>query len=296
MRQESFFARQLHEDLAARRAREQGGDDLEIEDFDARAETTADKRLDDADLRLVQFEAARQREVQIVDDLRDVLHRQAAAHGIEFRQAGVRFDLRVVDLRACHAMFADEIGRRKSGVEVAEIVVHFAFDVAGLFVVQQRGVRRARVLRFEIGRQFLEFDLDEIERALRGFLVDGRHRGDRFAAIAHALARQRIFVHRDRQHAVSETAVGAGDDCGDAIERARFRHVDTDDLGMRDRRPKDAADERAVAVEIGGVERTPRHFVDAVDQRNALATGPRFVDRAHADASAACRTDSMIFT
>ena len=76
--------------------------------------------------------------------------------------------------------------------------------IAGLVVVQQRRAGRARLCRRVIGRQLAEFHFDQLERALGGFGIDGGDGGDRLAAVAHAPARHRIFVHGDRQDAVSE--------------------------------------------------------------------------------------------
>ena len=109
-----------------------------------------------------------------------------------------------------------------------------AFEIAGLVVVQQHGTRRARGLGRIIGGQFLHFEFDQPERALGGLSVNGRHCRDRFAAIAHAAARQRIFVHGDRQHAVSVRTVVAGDHRDHAVERARLGYVQSNDVAVTD--------------------------------------------------------------
>ena len=98
--------------------------------------------------------------------------------------------------------------------------MNVAFDIAGLVVVQQHGVRRARRFRRIIGGQLLHLEFDQSERPLGRLRVDRGHRRHRLAAIAHAAARQRIFVHGDRQHAVGVRTVVAGDDRDHAVERA----------------------------------------------------------------------------
>jgi hypothetical protein len=66
---------------AARRAREQAGDDLEVERLGARAEAAAEEGLDDADARLIHLQAARQRKVHVVGHLGHRVQRQPAALG-----------------------------------------------------------------------------------------------------------------------------------------------------------------------------------------------------------------------
>ena len=151
--------------------------------------------------------------------------------------------------------------------------MHVALDIAGLVVVQQHGVRRARRFGRIIGGQFLHLEFDQAERALGRLRVDRRHRRDRLAAIAHAAARQRIFVHGDRQHAVSVRAVVAGDDRDHAVERARLGDVEPDDVGVAYRAAKDASDQRVGVVEIGRVARLAGDFLDAVDERHARTLG-----------------------
>ena len=155
----------------------------------------------------------------------------------------MRFDLGVIDLGAVETVLAHQIGRGEPGVEIAEFMVDLALDIAGLVVVQQHGVRRAGGFRIVVGRQLAQLEFDQIDRALRRFGVDRRHRGDRLAAIAHPAARQRIFVHGDRQHAVGDRAILAGDHRDDAVERERLADVDADNVAVADRTAQDAADQ-----------------------------------------------------
>ena len=217
---EGFLAGELHQHLAGGGAGEQRGDDLEIQRLDAGAETAADERLDHADARGIHLQALRQHEVQVIADLRHRLHREAAGRRIEFGKTRVRLDLRVVDLGAAEPLLAHQIGRGQTLADVAELVVDVAFDIAGLVVVQKHGVRRACRFRRVISGQFLDLELDQTECPFGRLGVDGGDRRHRLAPVAHAATGQRIFVHGDRQHAVSVRAVVAGDDRDDAIERA----------------------------------------------------------------------------
>ena len=202
MGDEGFLARQLHHHLAGGGTGEQRGNDLEIQRLDASPEPAADERLDHADARGIHFEASGQHEVQVVADLRHGLHRETAGQRIEFGKTGVRLDLRVVDLGATELFLAHQIGCGKTFVDIAELMMDFAFDVAGLVVVQKHGVRRARGIGRVIGGKLLHFQFDQAKRPLGRLRVDRRHRRDRLAAIAYAAARQRIFVHGDGEHAV----------------------------------------------------------------------------------------------
>ena len=190
--------------------------------FDARPETAADERLDHADARGIHLQALREHEMQVIADLRHGLHREAARQRIELGKAGVRLDLRVVDLGATELLLAHQIGRGKTLRDVAELMMDVAFEVAGFVVVQKHGIRRARSLGRIIGGELRHFQFDQAESPLGGLRVDRGHRRDRLAAIAHAAARQRIFVHGDREHAVSVGTIIAGNDCPDAFEGARF--------------------------------------------------------------------------
>ena len=160
---------------------------------------------------------SRDHQVQIVADLRHRLHGEAAGCRIEFSQTRVRLDLRVVDLGAIEPFLAHQIGVGEALADVAELMMDVAFEIARLVVVQQHGVRRARCFGRIIGRQLLHLEIDQRQRPLGRLRIDRRDRRDRLAAIAHAAARQRIFVHGDRQHAVSMRTVVAGDDRDHAV-------------------------------------------------------------------------------
>ena len=157
----------------------------------------------------------------------------------------MRLDLGVIDLGA-----ADSVASRtrsaaaKPAAHIAELVVDLALEVARLVVVQQHRARGARFLRRVVGRKLAHLELDQPQRALGGLGVDRRHGRDRLAAVAHPLARQRVFVHGDRQHAVGVRAVVAGDDGHDAWQRPRLRHVEPNDLAVAHRAAEDPADQR----------------------------------------------------
>ena len=185
----------------------------------------------------------------------------------------MRLDLRVVDLGAAEPLLAHQIGRGQTLADVAELIVDVAFDIAGLVVVQKYGVRRACRFRRVISGQFLDLELDQTECPFGRLGVDGGDRRHRLAPIAHAATGQRIFVHGDRQHAVSVRAVVAGDDRDDAIERAGLGDVEPEYVGMAERAAENASDERVGMVEIRRVAGLAGHLFDAVDERDARTFG-----------------------
>ncbi len=210
MGQEALLAREFHQHLALRCARQQRRYDLEIENLDARTETAADEWLNEPDVRLVHLQAARQHEVQVVGDLRHALHGQAAGQRVEVRERGMQFHLRMIDFGAVDRRLAHQIGRCEACGDIAKDVVYRALDVAWLVVVQERGVRCARVLGCVVGRQRAHLEFYQFERACRGSRVDRRNRRYGLADVAHFVACQRIFIHGDRQHAIGVRAIGAG--------------------------------------------------------------------------------------
>jgi hypothetical protein len=284
-----------------------GGDHLEVQRLDAVAEAAADEGLDDADRGAVQPQRLRQRQVQVVGHLGHRVHGQRLALRVPLRQRRVELHLAVRDLGAVVFALEHQVGGGEAGLDVAEVVLDPALDVARLVVVQQRGAFGARGVGVEERRQRIEVDLDRAQRGLGGVDVVGRDREQRLAAVAHAIARQRPFVLRDRDHAVGGGEVPAGDHGAHAGQRQRARRIDAADHAVRDHAAADAAHEGAGAGQVGGVARTAADLLDAVDERAALADrmrgGCRFVrqadvleahGRASSRVSAAACTDSMI--
>ena len=243
MGDEGLLARRHHAHGGVGLARQQRGDQLDIERLGAAAEAAADMRLDHADARHVHAEDLRQHQVHVIGDLRRGMHGHAVAHGVVFGDRGVHLHLVLADLGAIVGAFAHEIGLGEALRGRAELEQHVALDIAGLLLVQERGAGRERVLRRVIGRQLLHGHLDAAERLARGVVVDRGDGRDRLAAVAHSVARQRIFGARDRQHAEALVAVGAGDDGDDARHFQRLRHVDVENVGVRIGAAVDAAGE-----------------------------------------------------
>ena len=132
---------------AAGPARQQRGDQLDVERLGAAAEAAADMRLDDADARHVHVEDLRQHQVHVVGHLRGGVHGHAVAHGVVVGDRGVHLHLVLAHLGAIVGGLAHEVGAGEALGDAAELEQHVALDVAGLLLVQLHGIRRHRRLR-----------------------------------------------------------------------------------------------------------------------------------------------------
>ena len=73
--------------------------------------------------------------MQIIPDLGNRLDGESFGNRIVVREAGVRFNLSMVDFRTADLCFADKIRRRKTLLLIAKFVMDFAFEIARLIVV-----------------------------------------------------------------------------------------------------------------------------------------------------------------
>ena len=264
----------------------QRGDQLDIERLGAAAKTAADMGLDHADARHVHGEDLRQHQVHVVRHLRRGMHGDAVAHHVVVGDRGVHLHLVLAHFGAVVGAFADQVGRRKSRRDIAELEQHVALEILRLAVVNGDGVRRHRFGRRVIGRQLAHFQLDAPQRFLRRRIVDRRNGGDRLAAIAHPIARQRMLAARDRQHAKSLVAIGAGDDGFHARQLCRLRNIHLEDFGVRIGAAENSSRQHPRRNEIGGVLGAAGHFFRAVDHRHVVADVMRRHDLVHFSFSA----------
>ena len=294
---------------AADLAGEERRDQLDIERLGAAAETAADMGLDHADARHVHAEDLRQHQVHVVRHLRRGMHGDAVAHHVVIGDRGVHLHLVLAHLGAIVGAFADQIGRGKGRRDVAELEQNVALEILRFAVVNGDGVRRHRFGRRVIGRQLAHLQLDAPQRFLRGGVVDRGNGGDRLAAIAHPVARQRMLAAGDRQHAKSLVAIGAGDDRLHARQLRRLRHIDFENLGVRIGAAKNSPGQHSRRDEIGGVFGAAGDFLRTVDHRHVVADvmgrhdlvhfsfpAPLTVRLRAACSAAACCTASMILT
>ena len=246
---------------------EGAGHHLEVERLDPMAESAADERLHHANARAVHAEALGKREMQVVRHLRHRMRGQAILLRLVFGDRGIELDLPVRDLGVVKRLLADKVRGGESRVDIAEHLIDFAFDVAGLLVVQSHGVRVARVGSVEVRGERLDVEHDRGESRLRGRLVDRGDGGHGLAAIADLVARERPLVLRDRDHAIGRREVLAGDDGAHTGKRQRLGGIDATNDTVRDGTAQNPADERSAERKVGGVARASCDLLDAIDQR-----------------------------
>ena len=272
---------------AAGLVREQRRDQFDVERLGAAAKTAADIRLDHADARHVHAEYLRQHEVHVVGHLRRSVDGHAVTLDVVVGDRGVHLHLVLAHLGAIVGAFADEVGGGEGGVNIAKLKKDVALDVLRAVAVKVDGVRRHRRPRTRVGGQFADLELDAPQRLLRGRIVDGGHGGDRLAAIADPVARQRMLGAGDRQHAEGLVAIGAGDDRLHARNLRRLGNVDLENFGVRIGAAEDARGEHSRRGKIGGVFGASGDLLRAVDHRHVAADGANRHDLIHGGAPAA---------
>ena len=287
MGDEGLLAVHHHAHGAAGTARQQRGDQLDVEGLGAAAEAAADMRLDHADARHVHVEDLRQHQVHVIRHLGAGMHGHAVALDVVVGDRGVHLHLVLADLGAVVAPFAHQVGFGETLLDIAKLEQHVALDVVGLALVQGGGARRHRLLAGVIGGQLAHPKLDQLDRLLGDGVVDGGDGGDRLAAIAHLVARQGMLAARDRQHAEGLVAVGASDDRLHARQPQRLGDIDLEDLGVRIGAAVNSPGEHSGRNEIGGVLRAARHLLGAVDHRHVGADGAGRHDLVHGATPAA---------
>ena len=109
---------------------------------------------------------------------------------------------------------------------------------------------------------------------------------DRFAAITHTLACQRMFGARNRQNAEALVAIGAGDDGFHARQLRRLRDIDFKNLGVRIRTAKNSPRQHSRRDKIGGVFGAAGHFLRTIDHRHVVADIMSRHDLVHSSFSA----------
>ncbi len=233
-------------------------------------EAAADEGLHHANARGVHAQALRDREVQVVGNLRHGMHGEAVVLRLVHAHRRVELDLAVRDLGVMERLLVHEVRAGEAAVHVAEELIDLALDVAGLLLVQEHRVGRARLGGAEVRRQRLDVEHDRGERGLgRGFVDRGNGR-ERLAAVAHLAARERPLVLGDGNHAIGRCEVLARDHRTHAGNRACRGRVDAADDAVRHGAAQDAPDQRVAERQVRRVARASGDFLDAVDERGAL--------------------------
>ena len=305
---EILFARQDQLDRPFRLHRQQDDDRLNMR-LHLVAEAGADLRRQAAQSRHRQ--PKRFRDIGLHAEYRLVGRPQRdAAVGIHLRERAARFE-RDMRLRlGLIARFENQVALAPAAFDIAflktgartKIGVRSRveyLDVIGGVFVNDRGVRRKRLLRRERRRQFLVGHLDRGGGCARQRFGLGGDGGHRLADIADLSLGQRMLVLDERAHAPMLLQIVAGDDRVHARHGGGLRDVVADDARMRVRALQQRAMKHVGTIQIGDILCAAGYLLLRLDLRRRLADGKaeRLV---HADASAGRRvaassTASTIF-
>ena len=292
---EGLLAAEHDAHRTARRAGQEGRYQLDVEGLGTAAEAAAHMGLYDPDAALLHVEAARQHEVDVERHLGAGVDGHAVPLDVVLGEGGVGLDLRLANLGAVVALLGHEVRRGEAGLDVAELEVGLALDVARPLLVEGRGILGEGGLGRVVGGEGLVADRDALEGGLGRRLVYGGDGGHGLAPVAHAPARERELVHGDGQDAIGLVAILARDHGDHARHGAGLGGVHRENLGVAFRAAQDAAGERLGRQKVGRVFGLARNLVRAIHQGHGPADGADGLDlRRHG--WTASRTASMIFT
>ena len=127
-------------------------------------------------------------------------------------------------------------------LDISEAQRHELVDIAGVAVlVDPRRVVGEAVVGVAERAQRLTLDVDQIQRLERGELVARDHGRDRIADEPYAVDGEGVFVLADRQNAVWDGDVLAGEHEVNTRMRERARGVDANEARVRKRGPQQLA-------------------------------------------------------
>ncbi len=155
---------------------------------------------------------------------------------------------------------------------IAKNVVIILLQVVGTVLVNEIGLGLHRFFGIEVRGQRLVLHVDQLERALGNFFVDGCDARHVVANVANLLDRQRRLVVADRQDSVLVRSVFTGNDRNHAVERSGPRGVNALDARVRVRRMQDLAHQHAGKAEVVGV------FAGAGRLAGSVHHGDRFAN------------------
>ena len=205
--------------------------------------------------------------------LRRVINRQTAGRRIRHGQDGTRLDRRPDKAVVDQIERGDVGGRRQRAFDCRRIAA-FPTEarVAGSIGVKLRRIGRKRGAGIDHYRQRCVIDDDALRGIERGGQCLGKHRGDRFAHMAHPFARERKARRLGHGPAVGGTDdpesahrpnvgdghIGAGEGGDDAGTRERWRHIDGLDDRVRMRRTHQHAVQFARQADVADVAGAPK--------------------------------------
>ena len=218
---EHLLAGQADLDRAIEEERGLADDDFVVERVALAAEAAAVRRRDDADVRRGHGERLGQRAMDVMRRLR-ARPQDELPVGVLRRDRGVLLDRQMRVAFVEEGVLEHVIGRRQRGLHIAEAERDELVDVPGVAVVVDAGrVVPKAIVRTAERPQRLVVDGDQIQRLEGGQFVARNHGRDRVADESHAVDGERVLVLADRQDAVRNRKVGAGEHEMDARVRPR---------------------------------------------------------------------------
>ena len=268
---EHFFAVQTDLHRTIEQHRRLADDNLMMERIALAAESTAVGGCDDANVCGRERQGLRQRAVHVMRGL-GARPQHELAVGVERGDGRVLLDRQVRIALIEERVFEHVVGARERGVDVAERERHDLVDIPRVTVlVHARVVVRQALQRVGERAQRLILDIDQIEGFERRQFVARDHRRNRVAHEADAVGGERVLVLADRQDAVGDWKIAAGEHQVHARMRHRPRRIDAYHARVRHRRAEQLAVKHARQHDVVGELRLSRHLRPRVDATSWLA-------------------------
>ena len=148
-------------------------------------------------------------------------------------QRGVRLHCGVGHFISNEPRLGNVISFGEALLGIAKNVVIVFFDVVRLVVVDEIGFRFHRFFGIKVGRQYLVFDIDQLQRLLgRGF-IHRSYAGDVVAHVADFIYGERMLIMADRKNSVGVRRIFAGSDRDDSVQFLSAGGVNTLNAGVR---------------------------------------------------------------
>ena len=205
-----------------------------------------------------------------------------AALLIDFNGDRVRFEIALMHQLRAKTIFENFIRLGEATLDIALARAHQGLDVfqsrrlglrpvIALIVRMEHGrLRHHGLKRIEHCRQLLVFDVDQMNRFLRGIGIDGGHRCDIFADVANPILRQyrHIFEHRADKLGIE---ISCGDDRLYAGQIFRPADIDIDDTRVSIGTAQHLSPQSTGPIMIGGIAQSAADLFRAFHSRQRSA-------------------------
>ena len=281
MAEEDLFAVQRDLDRPLEHERRLRDRDLVVERIALAAEPAAVRRRDDADVRRRHRERLRQRPMHVVRRLRARPEDELAV-AVDRGDGGVLLERQVRAPLIEEEVLEDVIRLGEPLLDVAERERDLLVDVplVSVFVDARLRVREA-FFRLGEGSERLVLHRDQIERVGRGQLVARDDERDRIADETDGVRTERVLVLADRQDAVGDWKMAAGQDEMNAGMRLGARRIHRPDARVGHGAPQQPGVQHARQDEVVREDRLAGDLGAAVDAATREADDPRLAVGVH---------------